>query len=61
MTAVDSNPLIAVRDALVEASNALNDVPDGSNANEALRKRVDAFIDAAIGSLGEWMEREERG
>ncbi len=57
-------PLDALRDALVEASNALNETPDYAETvrEMELRREIDTKIDEALELVRTWREllEEER-
>ena len=59
-----TEPLDALRDALVEASNALNETPDyaGTVYEIELREKIDTKIDEALELVRTWREllEEER-
>jgi len=56
-------PLDALRNALVEASNALGDTPDyaGTVHELELRREIDTKIDEALELVRTWREYLEEG
>ena len=56
-------PLDALRDAIVEASNALNDTPNYAETVRELelRREIDTKIDEALDAVRSWRELLEEG